>query len=93
MNRSFLQQILDLGVRQAYRVAHRCLTVFNTLVPLAGRGAYVAVWYNEHILLIQNGHKSYRTFPPVGMWGHQGIECAAVRGLREEVEFKQLEMS
>lgn len=85
MSRSLPQQILDVSARQLYRLAHCCLTVFNELLPLAGRGAYVAVWHNDKILLIQNGYKSYNTFPCGNVGSSEGVECAAIRELYEEV--------
>ena len=85
MSSLFSQQMFDLGVRQVFRVAHRCLTMFNDLIPLSGRGAYVAVWHQQKILLIKNGYKSYQTFPCGNIKSSEGVQEAALRELYEEV--------
>ena len=85
MSSHFSQQMFDSSVRQAFRLAHRCLTVFNELIPLPGRGAYVAVWHQKDILLIKNGYKSYQTFPCGNIKSSEGAHQAALRELYEEV--------
>ena len=80
----FPQKIFDMGARQAFRAAHRCLKTVNELMPLRGRGAYVAVWHQKEVLLIKNGYKSYKTFPCGSIKSSEGAVSAAIRELYEE---------
>ncbi|MBM76509.1 MAG: hypothetical protein CMK59_13970 [Proteobacteria bacterium] len=88
MKRSVLLRTLDLFARRAYRCAYLLSYAFNKVVPLAGRGSYVAVWKNDQILLIKNGYKSYKTFPCGNINSTEGVKNAACRELYEEVGFR-----
>ena len=49
------------------------------------RGAYVAVWLESKVLLIQNSYKRYKTLPCGGVKRVEGVAEAAARELYEEV--------
>lgn len=65
----------------AYRLAFAYWFVFRPQT----KGAYVAVWVQDQLLLIRNSYKSGYTFPAGGLKKGETPLQGAVRELREEV--------
>ena len=72
-------------IQKLYKLAYQLQLVSNFFYEKKVRGAYVAVWFNDHILLIQNSYKKYKTLPCGGVKRSEGIAQAAARELWEEV--------
>jgi len=70
-----------LGLRAAYRA--RLASWFVTRPRL--RGAAVAVWHGERLLVIRNSYRRLLSIPAGGLRGREEPLAAALRELREEV--------
>ncbi|MEZ6116760.1 MAG: NUDIX hydrolase [Pirellulaceae bacterium] len=68
----------------AYRLAFAYWFVFRPQT----KGAYVAVWVQDQLLLIRNSYKAGFTFPAGGLKKGETPLQGAVRELREEVGVK-----
>ncbi len=77
--------LADHVVRALYKIAYRGHLAVNFFLRPKARGAYVAVWRDDRILLIRNSYKSTITLPCGGIgWGEVPVD-AARRELLEEV--------
>ncbi|MCR9201853.1 MAG: NUDIX domain-containing protein, partial [Planctomycetaceae bacterium] len=79
--RQFLRPFLRLG----YQLVYRLLLIYWRVFRPVTRGAYVAVWFGDELLLIRNSYKACDTFPAGGVEGGERPRDAAVRELSEEV--------
>ncbi len=77
--------LLDKAFRVLYRIAYRGHLLVNYFLRPKTRGAYVAVWHDDKILLIRNSYKSVHTLPCGGVKRGEAIVSAARRELLEEV--------
>lgn len=76
---------LDRGYQGFYWLAYRVLRQWWRLRHPTTRGAFVAVWHQGHILLIQNSYVSFRSIPGGGIARNETPLDAAVRECWEEV--------
>ncbi|MBM76507.1 MAG: hypothetical protein CMK59_13960 [Proteobacteria bacterium] len=77
--------MLNLVFQYMFKLAYRLQLVSNRFTNKKVRGAYVALWHNDSILLVQNSYKKYKTLPCGGIKKNEGVCQAALRELREEV--------
>lgn len=77
-------QLIDRIYRLAYQLAYKLHIVFNYVFRPKSKGAYIALWYKEHILLIKNSYKSVYTIPCGGIEKDETSINAAIRELKEE---------
>lgn len=76
--------LLDKFIQTIYKVAYQCHLAVNFLFRPKTRGAYVALWLDDKILLIRNSYKTVYTLPCGGIdRGETPVE-AARRELLEE---------
>jgi len=83
--RQELRQVLRRPARLAYQLAYRLLLIYWRVFRPATRGAYVAVWFGDELLMIRNTYKLCDTFPAGGVGAGESTREAAVRELSEEV--------
>lgn len=83
--RQELRQVLRRPARFAYQLAYRLLLIYWRVFRPVTRGAYVAVWFGDELLMIRNSYKDCDTFPAGGVGGGESAREAAVRELSEEV--------
>jgi 8-oxo-dGTP pyrophosphatase MutT (NUDIX family) len=76
---------LDPLWRAAYRFAFRLQLLYWRLRRPVLRGAYVAVWHGERLLLIRNSYRRNLSLPAGGLERGEEPLDAALRELREEV--------
>ena len=76
---------MDRLVQCALVIAYRLAFVYWFVFRPQTKGAYVAVWVQDQLLLICNSYKSGFTFPAGGLKKGETPLQAAVRELREEV--------
>jgi len=82
---SVATRALDRSWRAALFVGFRLRLVMWYWTRPVVRGAHVAVWHGERVLLIRNSYRKHYSFPAGGVKrGERPIEAAA-RELREEV--------
>ena len=67
------------------RCAYLGLLVYWFVRRPKSDGAYIAVWYDDEILLIKNSYKTVFTLPCGGRHRHESLVEAAIRELWEEV--------
>ncbi len=77
--------LLDKAFRVLYRIAYQGHIMVNFFLRPKTRGAYVAVWHDDKVLLIRNSYKSVCTLPCGGVERGEAIANAARRELVEEV--------
>jgi ADP-ribose pyrophosphatase YjhB (NUDIX family) len=77
--------VLDLAYRMAYRCAYKLMRVYWRVAHPSTRGALVALWHEDRILLIQNSYVPYRSLPGGYVRAHETFAEAAARELREEI--------
>ena len=65
-------------------VAYRILLCYWYIRRPQTKGVYVAVWYNNHILIIKNSYKHDYSFPGGGIEKRETLAHAAARELKEE---------
>ena len=73
--------IRHLFLRIVYRLAQIYWFVFRP----KGGGSYVAVWYQNQLLMIENSYRSGWSFPSGGRKRNESYAQAAIRELWEEV--------
>lgn len=77
--------ILDRVWRAAFWVAYRLARAWWFVRRPSVRGAYVALWCGDELLLIRNSYKRGETVPCGGIGRRESPRAAARRELREEV--------
>ena len=77
--------------RLIYWFAYRAALCYWFLFRPTARGAYVAVWYGNELLLIQNSYKHGLTLPSGGIKKNETSISAAIRELAEEVGIRATE--
>jgi len=78
-------ELIDLGFRSAYKVAHRMLRTWWFFRRPRTEGALIAIWNQGELLLVKNSYRDQYTLP--GGYVHRGEtpSQAASRELLEEV--------
>jgi ADP-ribose pyrophosphatase YjhB (NUDIX family) len=76
--------MLDLLWRVALRIAIRLLRVLWFFQRPTTRGAYVAVWWGDRLLLIRNSYRPGEAVPCGAVGRGETAVHAAIRELREE---------
>jgi ADP-ribose pyrophosphatase YjhB (NUDIX family) len=77
--------VIDRCWRAGLFVAYRLARVWWFLRRPVVRSAYVAVWWDDRLLLIRNSYKRGETVPCGGVHRGESIRSAARRELEEEV--------
>ena len=80
-----MQTFIDKIWRLGYRVAYRGATVYWAIVKPRIRGAFVAVWYEDKVLLIKNSYRRLLMLPGGLVARREEWHEGALRELREEV--------
>jgi len=76
---------LDRGWRAAYIVAYRLLRIWWFFRRPLIRGAFVAVWHDDALLVIRNSYRREETLPSGRIERGETPRAAARRELHEEV--------
>jgi len=76
---------LEPLLHRIYRLAYLAQLAVNFILRPETRGAYVAVWLENRVLLIRNSYKSTHTLPCGGIVRGESPVQAARRELQEEV--------
>ena len=79
-----MEILTDKCCRLFLTVAYRLLRCYWYLFRPQTRGVYIAVWYQNQILIIKNSYKTYYTVPGGGINKDEQLNQAALRELREE---------
>jgi len=69
-------------------IAYRLGRIYWFVFRPKGGGSYVAVWYQNQILIIENSYRPGWTFPAGGRKRKESYAQAAVRELWEEVQIE-----
>jgi ADP-ribose pyrophosphatase YjhB (NUDIX family) len=77
--------MVDAAFRLAFIVAYRVLRVWWFIRRPNERGAFVAVWHGDELLLIRNSYRKGETIPCGHIGRRETPRAAARRELREEV--------
>ena len=77
--------MLNALVRAVYIAGYRALRVWWFIRRPSVRGAFVAVWHDDHLLLIRNSYRRGETVPCGAIGRHETPRAAARRELQEEV--------
>ena len=77
--------MLNALVRAVYIAGYRVLRVWWFFRRPRVRGAFVAVWHDDHLLLIRNSYRSGETLPCGAIGRRETTRAAARRELHEEV--------
>ena len=80
-----LRGAVDFGFRTAYKVAHRMLRAYWSVRNPHTRGALVAVWHDDELLMVKNSYRREYTLPGGYIRSGERATEAARRELREEV--------
>jgi ADP-ribose pyrophosphatase YjhB (NUDIX family) len=84
-DKSLRGEVVDLGFRLAYRVAHRMLRAYWRVRHPHTHGALVAVWFAGELLLVKNSYRDHYTLPGGYVRRGESPSEAGARELREEV--------
>jgi len=77
-------ELVDLGFRTAYRVAHHMLRAYWSVRKPETCGALVAVWNEGELLVVKNSYRAQYTLPGGYIRPEETPEQAGVRELFEE---------
>jgi ADP-ribose pyrophosphatase YjhB (NUDIX family) len=77
--------VVDALWRSAYRIAFRLRKLYWRVHRSRLTGAYVAVWQDERLLVIQNSYRRLFSLPAGGLARGERPIDAALRELQEEV--------
>ncbi|MEE3332309.1 MAG: NUDIX hydrolase [Myxococcota bacterium] len=77
--------MLDALFRIAFIAGYRVLRIWWFVRRPDERGAFVAVWFNDELLLVRNSYRFGETLPCGHIGRHETPRAAASRELREEV--------
>ena len=77
--------VLDLAWRCALNVAYRAMLVFCFVFRPRHRGALVAIWCNDRLLVVRNSYRDGLSLPGGGIKGAERPVDAAARELHEEL--------
>lgn len=77
--------IVDAGFRMAYRTAYQLMRIYWQVARPTTRGALIAIWHKEELLLIRNSYVSYYSVPGGYLKSGETPVMAAVREVAEEV--------
>jgi 8-oxo-dGTP diphosphatase len=83
--RPFRGSLVDLGIRTAFKVAHRVLRTWWFVRRPHTRGALVAVWCDGEIMLVKNSYRRQYTLPGGYIRSSETPSEAGARELAEEV--------
>lgn len=75
---------MDLLYRIGYRAAYRLLQAWWRLRSPQGRGAAIAAWDGDRLLVVRTSYRATFDLPGGGIEGAETALAAAVRELREE---------
>lgn len=82
--------MIDLAYRIGYRMAYRLLQVWWFCRRPAARGAAVAVWDGDRLLVVRASYRRHLDLPGGGIEGRETPLAAAIRELREETGLRAL---
>ncbi|MCA9151157.1 MAG: NUDIX domain-containing protein [Planctomycetales bacterium] len=77
--------LLDRAWIVALRCAYRLMRGYWFIARPRTYGAYVAIWWDERLLLIRNSYKREQTFPAGGAKRQENLRETARREVREEI--------
>ena len=80
-----MTHLYDKLVRVFYNLAYRTILFFWFFTRPTVHGVYVAVWYNEKLLIVKNSYRKRYTLPCGRIKQGEELAEAAVRELAEEV--------
>jgi ADP-ribose pyrophosphatase YjhB (NUDIX family) len=80
--------MLNKTYQLLFVLLYRLKLFYNWLFRPTAHGVYIAVWWNNSILLIRNSYKNVLTFPCGGIHKKEINTQAALRELEEEVNLK-----
>lgn len=75
----------DKTIRAIYWLGFRAARLIWYLIRPAHRGAMVAVWVDDRVLVLRQSYRSHLNFPGGGIGRNETAADAALRELREEV--------
>ena len=78
-------KITDALFRMTFFCAYRIHLLWNVLVRPTHHGVWIAVWWDDQLLLIKNSYRPCITLPGGGQDSGESLVEAALRELREEV--------
>ena len=81
-------KLTNLVFRIAYIILYRLKLFYNLLFYPTVYGVYIAVWWNDKVLLVKNSYKSCYTLPCGGLKKHEDPVDGALRELSEEVNIE-----
>ena len=79
----------DMLWRWGLRASFKLFEIYCFLFRPVVRGVYIAVWYNEEFLLVENSYRSGFYFPSGGVKAKENPLEAAQRELSEEVGLEE----
>lgn len=85
---SSVDAVVDLGVRTAYKVAHRMLRAYWKVRRPNTHGALIAVWHEGKLLLVKNSYRRHYSLPGGYVRPGESALAAARRELIEEVDLR-----
>ena len=82
-------RVRDMLWRCGLRASFKLIEVYRFLFRPVVRGVYIAVWYDEELLLVENSYRSGFYFPSGGVKAREKPLEAAQRELSEEVGLEE----
>ena len=80
-----MRDSLNWVYRQLFRIGNWIFELYCYLFKPTRRGVYVAVWWNDRVLLINNSYRAALTLPSGGIGSQETPLNGAIRELKEEV--------